>query len=148
MKRYLIVLIGTSKGIGEDLNDIADDKGVHFVDGKGLFLGTFHSHLEVSEIEELLSHRPAFMLFDITNPSVNAINLPTKYYTGLFPEAEDMTDILGSVVKKEVEANSETNKKDTTEEYESVDEILDKLSRNNYDRSCLTKKELKILAEQ
>jgi hypothetical protein len=33
------------------------------------------------------------------------------------------------------------------EEYNTVDEILDKLSRNGYDRSCLTKKELKILSK-
>jgi hypothetical protein len=33
------------------------------------------------------------------------------------------------------------------EEYDNVDDILDKLSRNNYDRKCLTKKELEILGE-
>jgi hypothetical protein len=32
-----------------------------------------------------------------------------------------------------------------TEEFETVNEILDKISRNNYDRSCLTEKELEIL---
>jgi hypothetical protein len=146
MKRYLIVLIGTSKGIGEDLNHIADDRGIHFVDGKGLFLGTFYSELETGEIHELLAHRPAFLLFDISSPETNGINLPAKYYTGLFPETKDMTDILGSVMVEEDTEISTKTKKDGVEEYDSVNDILDKLSRNNYDRTCLTEKEVKILS--
>jgi len=47
-----------------------------------------------------------------------------------------------STKEKTVKENKVQTK---TEEYESVDEILDKLSRNNYDRTCLTEKELEIL---
>jgi len=143
MKRYLIALIGSSKGIGEDLNHIADDRGIHFVDGKGLFLGTFYSELSTGEIHEMLAHRPAFMVFDITSPETNGINLPAKYYTGLFPETKGITDILNTVETDQVEETKEDN---GVEEYDSVNEILDKLSRNNYDRTCLTEKEVEILS--
>lgn len=147
MKRYLIALIGSSKGIGEDLNHVADDRGIQFVDGKGLFLGTFYSELSTGEIHEMLAHRPAFMVFDITSPETNGINLPAKYYTGLFPETKDMTDILGTVIVDE--ATQTTVKEESgVEEYDSVNDILDKLSRNNYDRTCLTEKEVKILTEK
>jgi len=37
------------------------------------------------------------------------------------------------------------NKKQVVEEYDNIDDILDKLSRNEYDRSCLTEKEIEIL---
>lgn len=150
MKRYLITLIGSSKGIDEDLNNIADERGVHYVDGKGLFLATFYSNMTTMEIEEMLLHRPAFLIFDITDPNSNAINLPAKYYTGLFPETTEMTDILNSIKNESNTTTEVKNKKSAEkngEEYYTVDEILDKLSRNNYDRSCLTEKELNVLRE-
>ena len=149
MKRYLITLIGSSKGIGEDLEHIADDRGIHYVDGKGLFLGTFYSELSTHRIEEMLLHRPAFLLFDITSPDSNGINLPAKYYTGLFPETNEMTDILNSVKSDELEdeVNGESRSVEKNgEEFDTLDDILDKLSRNNYDRTCLTEKELKVLS--
>lgn len=141
--RYLIILIGQSKGVGEDLNHVADERGIHFVDGKGIFLGTFYSELTTTEIHEILAHRPAFLIFDITSPDTNGINLPAKYYTGLFPETSGLTDIMNKVVP-----TTETETTESGEEFDNVNGILDKLSKNNYDRTCLTDNELKILTSQ
>ena len=145
--RYLIILIGQSKGIGDDLNHISDDRGIHFVDGKGVFLGTFYSDFNTSEIHEMLAHRPAFLIFDITSPDNNGINLPAKYYTGLFPETSGITDIMNKVVPT-TEIQDERTVTERTEEFDNVNEILDKLSKNDYNRACLTDNELKILTSQ
>jgi len=106
-------------------------------------MGTFYSPYTTQEIEELILHIPAFLIFDITDKSTNAVNLPSKYLKGLFPEFNDTLDIL----QNELEINLKTKKKKKSrvEEYDNIDDILDKLSRNKYDRSCLTKKELSIL---
>ena len=57
---------------------------------------------------------------------------------------QNMEKTPKTIYKKE-ESFFETKKVEPVEEYESVDDILDKLSRNNYDRNCLTEKELEIL---
>ena len=142
--RYLIIVLGSYKSIEKDLNHIADsEQGIHYVDGAGIFMGTFYSPYTTQEIEELILHIPAFLIFDITDKSTNAVNLPSKYLKGLFPEFNDTLDIL----QNELEINLKTKKKKKSrvEEYDNIDDILDKLSRNKYDRSCLTKKELSIL---
>jgi hypothetical protein len=142
--RYLIIVLGSYKSIEKDLNHIADsEQGIHYVDGSGIFMGTFYSPYTTQEIEELILHIPAFLIFDITDKSTNAVNLPSKYLKGLFPEFNDTLDIL----QNELEINLKTKKKKKSrvEEYDTIDDILDKLSRNKYDRSCLTKKELSIL---
>lgn len=142
--RYLIIVLGSYKSIEKDLNHIADsEQGIHYVDGSGIFMGTFYSPYTTQEIEELILHIPAFLIFDITDKSTNAVNLPSKYLKGLFPEFNDTLDIL----QNELEINLKTKKKKKSrvEEYDNIDDILDKLSRNKYDRSCLTKKELSIL---
>ena len=101
-----------------------------------------------------MAHRPAIMIFDITDNETYGINLPSKYYLGIFPEIKDTLetlttslnptkDIVDSTKAKVVPKKEETAP--MVEEYESIDEILDKLSRNNYDRTCLTVKELEIL---
>ena len=142
--RYLIIVLGSYKSIEKDLNHIADsEQGIHYVDGSGIFMGTFYSPYTTQEIEELILHIPAFFIFDITDKSTNAVNLPSKYFKGLFPEFDETLDIL----QNELEINLKTKKKKKSraEEYDTIDDILDKLSRNKYDRSCLTKKELSIL---
>ena len=58
-----------------------------------------------------------------------------------------MTDILNSMKSDEVKEESRSVEKNV-EEFNTLDDILDKLSRNNYDRTCLTEKELKVLTEQ
>lgn len=152
--RYMLIIIGNSSGIEKDLNYIADrDHGVDFVDSKVLFIGTFYSPYTTTEIHEKLAHRPAFMLFDISNNDNYGVNLPAKYYTGLFPEARDIMDSLyeekptkrGGVSNGKSKASSKAKK---IEEYTSINDILDKLSRNNYDRKCLTENEIKILESQ
>jgi hypothetical protein len=136
-KRYLIVILGLAKGIDDDLNNIAEpEHGVHYVDGNGIFIGTFFSHFSSDEIYSLLVHRPAFMLFDITNDTDYAVNLPSKYYKGLFPE------ILKIVPTIEDDPSEE---EETNESLTNVDDILDKLSKNSYDRACLTESEKNIL---
>lgn len=142
--RYMIIVLGSYRGIEKDLNYIANaDNGVHYVDGNGIFMGTFYSPYTVNEMHEMLIHIPAFLIFEISEISTHAINLPTKYLKGLFPEIEEtlnnMQNELGVAVSKKKAKKSEV------EEFSTVDEILDKLSRNNYDRSCLTKKEIEIL---
>jgi hypothetical protein len=155
MNRYMIIIIGTSKGIEKDLNDIADSEhGIDFVDSKVLFLGTFYSPYSTLEIHEKLVHRPAFLLFNITNVDNYGVNLPTKYYTGLFPEAQNLINNTLSQKPKRTRGGVSNGKskagsnQKSVEEYSTVNEILEKLSRNGYDRSCLTKNELEILDSQ
>lgn len=142
--RYLIIVLGSYKSIEKDLNHIADsEQGIHYVDGSGIFMGTFYSPYTTQEIEELILHIPAFLIFDITDKSTNAVNLPSKYFKGLFPEFDETLDILQN--EPEINLKIKKKKKSRVEEYDNIDDILDKLSRNKYDRSCLTKKELSIL---
>jgi len=150
-KRFLLIIIGPANGIENDLNFIADgETGVNYVDGKGMFICTFYSPYSTAEIHEKMSHRPAMMVFDITDNDSYGVNLPSKYYMGIFPEVQKTMDSIqdkwGSV---KTSAKPKTTKEEVVEtkveEFDSIDEILDKLSRNNYDRSCLTKKELEIL---
>ena len=126
MNRYMIIVIGNSTGIGEDLNFIADsDRGVDFVDGKLMFMGTFYSPYTTVEIHEKLNHRPSLLLFDITDQDNYGINLPTKYYEGLFKEGFSIPKIVEDKPKPKG-----FKKFNNTEEYTSVNDILDKLSRN------------------
>jgi len=161
MNRFLLVILGTAMGIDQDLNHIADsESGVNFVDGKGMFICTFYSPYSTSEIHEKLVHRPAMMVFDITNSESYGVNLPSKYYTGIFPEVkkelDSMMDIQKQMINDPNTVYDETNgntftrvnrrkPEPTVEEYDSVNDILDKLSLNNYDRKCLTEKEIEIL---
>jgi hypothetical protein len=139
----MIIIIGSYKGIEEDLNHIANaEQGVHYVEGNGIFMGTFYSVYNTLEIYELLVHIPGFLLFDITDPTSNVISLPTKYLRGLFPEV----DVTLTEIQEQPKVKTRRGKvKPKVEEYSTVDDILDKLSRNNYDRNCLTEKEIEIL---
>lgn len=140
--RYIIIVLGTYTKIEQDLNYIANPEyGVHYVDGNGIFIGTFFSPYNTDELSKILSHIPAFLVFDITNEKSNTINLPTKYFKGLFPEYEETLKTL----QKSLEPNLRKNKKSKVEEYNNVNDILDKLGRNKYDRNCLTEKEIEIL---
>jgi hypothetical protein len=140
----MIIVIGSSVGIGDDLNFIADsDTGVDFVDGKLMFMGTFYSPYTTVEIHEKLNHRPSFLLFDITNQDDYGVNLPSKYYEGLFKEGPNLPKV--SQNKSNNSKPAGFKKFTSTEEYTSVNDILDKLSRNDYNRKCLTDNELNIL---
>jgi hypothetical protein len=149
----MITIIGNSKGIEKDLNHIADaEHGIDFVESKVLFLGTFYSPLSTMMIHEKLAHRPAFLLFDISDSESYGVNLPAKYYTGLFPESVDM---INDIMDKPKTTNSASkakskavSKEKKIEEYTNVNDILDKLSKNGYDRKCLTENEIKILENQ
>jgi hypothetical protein len=137
--RYFLTLIGSTKGIDEDLNFIADSEdGVNYVDGNGIFMATFYSPYKTDEIYNLLAHRNAYLIFDITNNVNYGVNLPKKFYKGLFPEIDQIIPEVESYSK---DSTPEINQDELTD----INEILDKLSKNNYDTSCLTKKELKIL---
>lgn len=141
--RFLIVVLGSSKGVEDYLNNIAsEDSSVNYVDGNGIYIATFYSPFNVTEMHHFLMEIPAFLLFDITGKETNAINLPSKYYKGLFPEVSEVMNILNN---ENNSPNRRKTKEEYVEEYDNVDDILDKLSRNNYDRKCLTKKELEIL---
>jgi len=138
--RYIAIVLGQYDGMNSDFNTIADDNtGVHYVDGNGIWIGTFYSIYETVEISELLSHIPALLIFDITDKKTNEIHLPSKYYKGLFPEIEETLDNVLDIL------NVDGAKKTNNEEYDNLDDILDKLSRNKYDRNCLTDKEIEIL---
>lgn len=140
--RYLIIILGSYNKIEQDLDNITNpDYGVHYVDGNGIFMGTFYSPYTSDDLHNLLLHIPAFLLFDITDTKTSAINLPSKYFKGLFPEYEETLEGL----QKDLEPNLRQKEKTKLEEYDNIDDILDKLSRNEYDRSCLTQKELGIL---
>jgi len=136
-KRFMIIILGSSRGIDSDLNEIADGEyGVNYVDGNGIFIATFYSNLNTLEIHELLVDRPAFLLFDISKDT-HAVNLPTKYYKGLFPEIDE--------VLPKVKTEPKVTKKKVESDLISIDQILDKLRENNFDTSCLTEKENEIL---
>ncbi len=142
-KRYMVIILGQYEGINYDFNDIADEEnGLHYVDGNGIFMGTFYSEYSVDEIHELLIDIPAILIFDITDKTKNAINLPSRYFKGLFPEFDNTLDVLEKEGRKDVVDNFKRYPK---EEYDNVNDILDKLSRNEYDRTCLTEKEIEIL---
>ena len=149
-RRFLLIILGTTNGIDKDLNFIADgETGVNYVDGKGMFICTFYSPYTSTEILLRMAHRPAMMVFDITDNETYGVNLPSKYHMCIFPEIQKTVDSIqekwGHVktsVKPKVKEEEITPK---VEEFSSIDEILDKLSRNNYDRTCLTEKELEIL---
>ena len=141
--RYLIIVLGSYDNIAEDLRFIAESEyGVSYVDGNGIFLGTFYSTYTTSEIYDLIVNIPAFLLFDVSDKETNAINLPSKYFKGLFPEYEETLEALQESLDLDLRKEKEEVKK---EEYDNVDDILDKLSRNQYDRKCLTEKEINIL---
>lgn len=141
-KRYMVIVLGQYEGINYDFNSIAnEDYGLHYVDGNGIFMGTFYSEYSIDEIHELLIHIPAILLFDITDKTKNVINLPSQYFKGLFPEYESTLDVLEKAVKNKKSGRS----KPKIEEYDNINDILDKLSRNEYDRTCLTEKEIEIL---
>ena len=56
------------------------------------------------------------------------------------------SNVAAEPAKKQAEVMEEEEEVTAKiEEFDSIDGILDKLSRNNYDRSCLTEKELEIL---
>ena len=56
--RYFLMIIGSSKNIDEDLNNVADSElGVNFVDGSGLYMATFYSNYDLEEIYNFLSSR-------------------------------------------------------------------------------------------
>jgi hypothetical protein len=142
-RRYMIVNLGSSKGIDGDLNNVADSEtGVHFVDGSGIFIGTFFSPYSKDEIQSFLVDRPAFMLFDISDKEKYGVNLPSKYHEGLFPE-------VGKIMTKLIHEDTPVDITDTEEEdvesLTDVNDIIDKLEKNNFNRSSLTKKELDIL---
>lgn len=142
--RYLIIVLGSYKKIEEDLNHIADsESGVNYVDGNGIFMGTFYSPYTTNDIQELLIHIPAILIFNITDPNNTAINLPSKYFKALFPEFEETLKNISadSVIKDRKNPKNRVE----VEEYDNVDDILDKLSRNSYDRACLTESEKNIL---
>ncbi len=157
MNRYMIIIIGNYKGIEKDLNNIADrEHGIDFVDSKVLFLGTFFSPYSTGDIHEKLVHRPAFLLFDISDNENYGVNLPSKYYTGLFPEAREIMDgMYESESKPSTRGNGMSKAKSKAgiktkkvEEYTTLNDILDKLSRNDYNKECLTENEIKILDSQ
>lgn len=137
--RYLIIVLGSSKGVEDILSSVASpDFGVNYVDGNGIYIATFFSPFTTLEIQDIMKpDLQAFLLFDITNDETNTVNLPSKYYKGLFPETDEILDKFNLRLGDD--------QQDIVEEYDNVDDILDKLSRNNYNRKCLTKKELKIL---
>lgn len=153
-KRFLLIILGTAIDVEKDLNFIADaETGVNYVDGKGMFICTFYSSLSMAEVHEKLAHRPAMMIFDITDSENYGINLPSKYYTGIFPEIQKELDNMMEYQKQHTNwepVASQTMGKVkeevvVVEEYDSLNDILDKLSRNKYDRTCLTEKEIEVL---
>lgn len=147
--RYLIIVLGNYKKIEDDLMFVASsDHGVNYVGGNGVFLGTFYSEMTTEEMHKSLSHIPAFLIFDISDNTKNIVNLPSKYFKGLFPEIGDTLEKLNETIVEPIVKNiSKPTTIKKVEEYDNVNDILDKLSRNKYDRSCLTKKEIKILEE-
>jgi hypothetical protein len=145
-RRYLLIVVGSAIGIQDDITNFADENGAYYVDGKGMFLSTFYSDFSTEDIFEFLMDRPACMVFDITEDKSYAVNLPKKYYLALFPEVTDILEKLDEeVISQKPKQKTKTKSTPKVEEYDSVDLILDKLSRNKYDRSCLTKRELNIL---
>lgn len=135
--RYILILIGSSKNVEDDLNHVSiPDETVNFVDGNGIFMSTFYSRYQTDEVYNLLAHREAYLIFNIDDFSKYGVNLPKKFYKGLFPEIEKILPNVEEMM---------TKPKDISDELTDINEILDKLSKNGFDTSCLTESELKIL---
>ena len=135
--RYILILIGSSKIVVDDLNHVSiPDETVNFVDGNGIFMSTFYSRYQTDEVYNLLAHREAYLIFNIDDFSKYGVNLPKKFYKGLFPEIEKILPNVEEMM---------TKPKDISDELTDINEILDKLSSNGFDTSCLTESELKIL---
>tara|TARA_R100001510_G_C7640400_1_gene198089 strand:+ start:613 stop:1044 length:432 start_codon:yes stop_codon:yes gene_type:complete len=135
--RYLLILIGSSKNIEDDLNQVSiPEETVNFVDGNGIFMATFYSRYQTDELYNLLAHREAYLLFSIDDFTTYGVNLPRKFYKGLFPEIEKIIPNVEKIMTKPTETEGELT---------DINDILDKLSKNDFDTSCLTKSELKIL---
>jgi CBS domain-containing protein len=135
--RYILILIGSSKDVEDDLNHVTiPDETVNFVDGNGIFMATFYSRYQTDEVYNLLAHREAYLIFNIDDFTKYGVNLPKKYYKGLFPEIEKILPNVEEIMTKPSK---------TTDELTDINEILDKLSKNNYNTECLTESELKIL---
>ena len=121
-RRFLLTILGPSNGIDKDLNFIADgETGVNFVDGKGVFICTFFSTYTVTEIHEKLANRPAIMIFDITDPDTYGVNLPPKYYMGIFPEIQKTME---SIQEKWGPVKTSTKEKVLKEEKHPTVEIV------------------------
>jgi hypothetical protein len=146
--RYLIIVLGQYKNIEEDLTYVANPEyGVHYVNGTGIFMGTFYSPYTVDELHDVLSHISALLLFDISDDKTHVVNLPSYYFKGLFPEYDELLNSMTngfSQLDEDVEELESTDRTEV-EEYDKIDDILDKLIRNKYNRECLTDRELKIL---
>jgi hypothetical protein len=138
-KRYMLIIIGNSEGVSEDLNYIADKRGVNFIGGTGLFIGTFYTPLTITDVhKELSKKRPTFLLTDITNRDDYAANLPEKYLSGLFPETVDFSSVVENKVKPK---SDKTNLEE--ESPLSLDDILDKINQSGME--SLTMREKKYL---
>lgn len=151
MERYMLILIGSHTGIEDELKYLSDKRGTNFITGKGMFFATFYSPLSIDALYMELGHRPAIMLFNISNNSNYAVNLPTKYFQGLFPEEKDIKDMLESFVTDldKEEVNIKPKKKKTTKPKKeiNIDFVLDKLAKNDYDKKCLTDEEMRIMED-
>lgn len=135
--RYILILIGSSKNVEDDLNHVTiPDETVNFVDGNGIFMATFYSRYQTDELYNLLAHREAYLIFNIDDFTKYGVNLPKKFYKGLFPEIEKILPNVEEIM---------TKPKDNEMGLTDINEILDKLSKNSFDTSCLTENELKIL---
>ena len=135
--RYILILIGSSKDVEDDLNHVSiPDEAVNFVDGNGIFMATFYSRYQTDEVYNLLAHREAYLIFNIDDFTKYGVNLPKKFYKGLFPEIEKILPNVEEMM---------TKPKYISDELTDINEILDKLSKNGFDTSCLTESELKIL---
>lgn len=146
--RYMVISIGGGTNIKKILEGYSDEKGVNYVEGETIFLGTFHLKGNYNNMVFELSSLVGTLVFDITDSTNFWTNLPTNYEVGLFPELAKFSDLLNDsnleIIKPPTYSSFETNQ-NNEEEYYEVDDILDKLSRNDYDRSKLTDNELDIL---
>jgi len=79
------------------------------------------------------------------------------YQPNIIQVYSKVSDIIKNVYGEETKAKKKgrskaksraTTKTKKIEEYDTIDDILDKLSRNGYDRTCLTENELSILNSQ
>lgn len=83
-RNYCMVVIGQTNGVEDEVNKICEGKP-NFFDAKGLFITTFSSFMEPSEITEwFIECGRNFMVFDL-NKNHSGFNITNKaIHTGLF----------------------------------------------------------------
>jgi hypothetical protein len=115
-RNYCIVVIGNTNGVEAEINKVSETKP-NFFDAKGLFIGTFSSFMEPSELTEwFIECNRNFMVFNLDEKN-SGFNITNKsIHNGLFGfiqsvNVEEITNsFIESLDDSDYKSKNETNK--------------------------------------